>query len=34
MSAPHSFPYPLAERVHVLPLSRLADPGFDPLTVI
>jgi predicted AAA+ superfamily ATPase len=31
---PGERPYPLAERVHVLPLSRLADPGFDPLTVI
>ena len=31
---PGDRPYPLAERVHVLPLSRLADPDFDPLTVI
>jgi hypothetical protein len=31
---PGDRPYLLAERVHVLPLSRLADPDFDPLTVI
>jgi hypothetical protein len=29
---PGERPYPLADRVRVLPLSRLADPAFDPLT--